>query len=131
MKKIILLTTTLLAVSTTAMAEKDGDHRNGGYHDGKGYSQQGFFDESLAVKTVGDALKAADDTPALLEGKIVRQIDEDDFIFQDATGEIEIDVSRKAWNGQTITPQETVQLRGKVDKEWNSVSVDVKQITKK
>lgn len=126
MKKIILLTTTLLAVSTTAMAEKDGEHRNG-----KGYSQQGFFDESAAVKSVAAALKAADDTPALLEGKIVRQIDEDDFIFQDATGEIEIDVSRNAWNGQTITPQETVQLRGKVDKEWNNVSLDIKQITKK
>ncbi len=114
------------------MAKGDGDNRHhGGYHDGKGQIQQGFFDESLAVKTVADALKASDDTPALLEGQIVKQIDKDEFIFKDATGEIQIDVSKRAWNGQTITPQDTIQIRGKVDNEWNKTEINVKQITKK
>ncbi len=131
MKKAIILTT-LLAVSTVTMAKGDGDNRHhGGYHDGKGQIQQGFFDESLAVKTVADALKASDDTPALLEGQIVKQIDKDEFIFKDATGEIQIDVSKRAWNGQTITPQDTIQIRGKVDNEWNKTEINVKQITKK
>ncbi|AUI66890.1 MULTISPECIES: YgiW/YdeI family stress tolerance OB fold protein [Glaesserella] len=131
MKKAIILTT-LLAVSTVSMAKGDGDDRHrGGYHDGKGQMQQGFFDESLAVKTVADALKASDDTPALLEGKIVKQIDKDEFTFQDATGEIQIDVSKHAWQGQTISPQDTIQIRGKVDSEWGKTEIDVKQVTKK
>ncbi|WP_373818382.1 YgiW/YdeI family stress tolerance OB fold protein [Glaesserella sp.] len=132
MKKAIILTT-LLAVSTVTMAKGgNDDHRGGGYHDGKAQTQQGFFfDESLAVKNVADALKAADDTPALLEGQIVKQIDKDEFIFKDTSGEIQIDVSKRAWNGLNITPQDTIQIRGKVDKEWNTVEVDVKQITKK
>ncbi|EQA01240.1 putative outer membrane domain protein, partial [Glaesserella parasuis SW114] len=70
MKKAIILTT-LLAVSTVSMAKGDGDRdRHGGYHDGKArtHQSQGFFDESLAVKSVADALKATDDTPVLLEG---------------------------------------------------------------
>lgn len=131
MKKAIILTT-LLAVSTVTMAKGDGDDRHrGGYHDGKGRTQQGFFDESLAVKTVADALKASDNTPALLEGQIVKQLDKDEFTFKDATGEIQIDVSKRAWKGQTITPQDTIQIRGKVDSEWGKTEVDVKQITKK
>ncbi|WP_373777234.1 YgiW/YdeI family stress tolerance OB fold protein [Glaesserella sp.] len=131
MKKAIILTT-LLAVSTVTMAKGGNDDHRGGYHDGKAQAQQGFFfDESLAVKSVADALKAADDTPALLEGQIVKQIDKDEFIFKDASGEIQIDVSKRAWNGLNITPQDTIQIRGKVDKEWNTVEVDVKQITKK
>ncbi len=132
MKKAIILTT-LLAVSTVSMAKGDGDDRHrGGYHDGKTQmQQQGFFDESAAVKTVADALKANDDTPVILEGQIVKQLDNDEFTFKDATGEIQIDVSKRAWNGQTITPQDTIQIRGKVDNEWNKTEVDVKQITKK
>ena len=132
MKKAIILTT-LLAVSTVSMAKGDGDDRHrGGYHDGKAQmQQQGFFDESAAVKTVADALKANDDTPVILEGQIVKQLDNDEFTFKDATGEIQIDVSKRAWNGQTITPQDTIQIRGKVDKEWGNAEVDVKQVTKK
>ena len=132
MKKAIILTT-LLAVSTVSMAKGDGDDRHrGGYHDGKAQmQQQGFFDESAAVKTVADALKANDDTPVILEGQIVKQLDSDEFTFKDATGEIQIDVSKRAWNGQTITPQDTIQIRGKVDKEWGNAEVDVKQVTKK
>ena len=34
------------------------------------------------------------------------------------------------WNGQTITPKDKVQLEGKVDKDWSSVEVDVKNIKK-
>ncbi|MEE3696945.1 NirD/YgiW/YdeI family stress tolerance protein [Glaesserella parasuis] len=129
MKKAIILTT-LLAVSTVSMAKGDGDRDR---HDGKArtHQSQGFFDESLAVKSVADALKATDDTPVLLEGQIVKQIDKDEFIFKDKTGEIEIDVSKRAWNGLNIGPQDTIQIRGKVDKDWNKVQVDVKQITKK
>ena len=131
MKKAIILTT-LLAVSTVSMAKGDGDDRHrGGYHDGKAQVQQGFFDESAAVKTVADALKASDDTLVILEGQIVKQLDSDEFTFKDATGEIQIDVSKRAWNGQTITPQDTIQIRGKVDKEWGNAEVDVKQVTKK
>lgn len=91
----------------------------------------GFFDESKAVKTVKDAKSAADDTPIMLEGKIVKQIGHDDFIFKDSTGEIEIEVSKRAWCGQEITPNDTIQIFGEVDKEWNKTELDVKRIIKK
>lgn len=128
MKKVMLITS-ILAVSTVAMAK-------GGFQDGNqphkhDNVQQGFVDESLAVKTVSDALNAKDDTPVILVGTIVKQTDKNEFLFKDSTGEVQIEVKKRAWQDQTITPQDTIEIRGKVDKEWSGVEIEVRQITKK
>jgi len=126
MKKLLTVAAIALssvAVYNTAIAQ--------GFNDGNNQvTQQGFVDESVIVKTVADALN--DNTPVRLDGQIVKQIGKKDFLFKDASGkEIQIEVSKKAWNGQTIAPQDNIQIIGKVDKEWNKTEVDVKQIIKK
>lgn len=128
MKKLLTVAAIALssvAVYNTAMAQ--------GFNDGNNQvTQQGFVDESVIVKTVADALNANDNTPVRLDGQIVKQIGKKDFLFKDASGkEIQIEVNKKAWNGQTIAPQDNIQIIGKVDKEWNKTEVDVKQIIKK
>ena len=127
MKKLLTVAAIALssvAVYNTAMAQ--------GFNDGKNQvTQQGFVDESVIVKTFADALNANDNTPVRLDGQIVKQIGKKDFLFKDASGkEIQIEVSKKAWNGQTIAPQDNIQIIGKVDKEWNKTDIDVKQIIK-
>lgn len=128
MKKLLVLTS-LLALSTVSMAK--GGFQDGNHHQGNQRTEQGFVDESALVKSVKDALNAKDKAPVVLVGSIVKQIDDDEFLFKDSTGEIEIDVSKRAWAGQTITPQDIIEIRGKVDKEWNKTEIDVKKITKK
>ena len=128
MKKLLTITAIALssvAVYNNAMAQ--------GFNDGNNQViQQGFVDESVIVKTVDDALNANDDTPVRLDGQIVKQIGKNDFLFKDASGkEIQIEVSKKAWNGETIAPQDNIQIIGKVDKEWNKTDIDVKQVIKK
>ena len=127
MKKLLTVAAIALssvAVYNTAIAQ--------GFNDGhKHNTQQGFVDESVIVKTVDDALNANDDTLVRLDGQIVKQIGKKDFLFKDASGkEIQIEVSKKAWNGETIAPQDNIQIIGKVDKEWNKTDIDVKQIIK-
>lgn len=90
-----------------------------------------FFDESQAVKNVKDIQTAKDKAFVMIEGKIIKQIGKKDYLFQDATGEVEIEVSRKAWGGQTITPNDKIEIRGLVDKEWDKTEIEVKQIIKK
>ena len=106
MKKLLTVAAIALssvAVYNTAIAQ--------GFNDGNNQvTQQGFVDESVIVKQIGKK----------------------DFLFKDASGkEIQIEVSKKAWNGETIAPQDNIQIIGKVDKEWNKTEVDVKQIIKK
>ncbi|OOH87741.1 hypothetical protein BMT54_09380 [Pasteurellaceae bacterium 15-036681] len=139
MKTKAIILSTLLAMSATSMAQ-------GGFQDGnktpeapkgkpemrKHFQPGGFYDESKVVRTAQDALNAADDTPVLIEGHITKQVDKNDFIFKDANGtEIQIEVNRKAWKGQTITPNDKIEIRGEVDKDWGKTEIEVKQITKK
>ena len=64
----------------------------------------------------------------MLQGNIEQRIGDETYTFRDATGTLTVDIDRKRWNGQTVTPKDKVQLEGKVDKDWNSVEVDVKTV---
>ena len=63
-------------------------------------------------------------------GNIVERISDDLYVFKDASGTINVDIDHKRWNGVTVTPKDTVEIQGEVDKDWNSVEIDVKQIRK-
>lgn len=69
--------------------------------------------------TVAKAVTLADDAPMVLTGNIVSQVagSKDKFIFKDATGEVRMEIERKVFAGQTVTPQDTVRIIGKVDKD--------------
>ena len=51
-------------------------------------------------------------------------------MFKDATGTVNVDIDHKRWNGVTVTPQDKVELQGKIDKDWNEFEIDVKQVIK-
>lgn len=92
--------------------------------------QGGFVGPAGSKTTVKQAKTLSDDTWVTLTGKIEQRIGGDDYIFRDATDSINVDIGHKRWNGQTVTPQDTVEIQGKVDKDWNSIEIDVKQINK-
>ena len=71
-----------------------------------------------------------DDTWVTLRGNIVERISDDLYVFKDASGTINVDIDHKRWNGVTVTPKDTVEIQGEIDKDWNSVEIDVKQIRK-
>lgn len=90
----------------------------------------GFTGPSGAVTTVTNAKSLRDDTWVTLRGKITERVSDDLYKFQDASGVINVDIDHKRWNGVTVGPQDTVEIQGEVDKDWNSVEIDVKQIRK-
>ncbi|MDX7526830.1 NirD/YgiW/YdeI family stress tolerance protein [Enterobacter hormaechei] len=40
-----------------------------------------------------------------------------------------VEIDQKRWRGQTVTPENTVKIEGKIDKEWTSTEIDVKQLS--
>ena len=121
MKKLLTVAAIALssvAVYNTAMAQ--------GFNDGNNQvTQQGFVDESVIVKTVADALNANDNTPVRLDGQIVKQIGKKDFLFKDASGkEIQIEVSKKAWNGQSAVKNPKGEENGKRTKNVRSYAAN-------
>lgn len=92
--------------------------------------QGGFSGPSAALTTVDKVKSMSDDTWVMLQGNIERRVGDDTYTFRDASGTLTVEIDKKRWNGQTITPKDKVQLEGKVDKNWSSVEVDVKNIKK-
>ena len=80
--------------------------------------------------TVEQAKKMSDDTWVTLQGTIESQVSKEHYLFRDATGTINIDIDDKRWNGLTVTPKDKVEIEGEVDKDFNSVEIDVKRIRK-
>lgn len=63
-----------------------------------------------------NAKSLRDDTWVTLRGKIVQRISDDLYKFQDASGTVNVDIDHKRWNGLTVTPQDTVESRGRSTK---------------
>ena len=69
-----------------------------------------------------------DDSYALLRGNITQHLGKDKYLFKDATGYIHVEIDQDRWGGQTVTPQDIVEIHGEIDKDWNSVEIDVDRI---
>ncbi|WP_337048268.1 YgiW/YdeI family stress tolerance OB fold protein [Serratia liquefaciens] len=92
--------------------------------------QGGFAGPSAALTTVDKVKSMSDDTWVMLQGNIEQRVGDETYTFRDASGTLTVEIDKKRWNGQTITPKDKVQLEGKVDKDWSNVEVDVKTIKK-
>ncbi|QXN60756.1 YgiW/YdeI family stress tolerance OB fold protein [Serratia fonticola] len=130
MKKIALLTLIALC-SAPVLAQQGGFIDTNATPAQTQTSPQGGFSGPSATLTTVDKVKSlSDDTWVMLQGNIEQRVGDDTYTFRDATGTLTVEIDRKRWNGQTITPKDKVQLEGKVDKDWNNVEVDVKNIKK-
>ena len=69
-----------------------------------------------AVDTVAKALKAADESPVMLEGRILSAGPEhEEYVFQDKTGKIVIEIDDDLFHGRTVTPENVIRIWGEVD----------------
>ncbi|MGR3807313.1 TIGR00156 family protein [Pasteurella testudinis DSM 23072] len=142
MKKLALTSALLLAVSGGALAatqSADGTQPTFGgervmqKHDGKRsdkHQRGGFAGEQAAVTKVADVKNLKDDARVVLEGFIEQQVGKDDYVFKDDSGSIEVEIERRAWAGQEVTPSDKVKLFGEVDQSWNKTEVEIHRVVK-
>ncbi|MBQ4615893.1 MAG: NirD/YgiW/YdeI family stress tolerance protein [Mailhella sp.] len=81
----------------------------------------------VEVDTVAKALKAGDEAPCVLEGKIISAGPKrDGYVFQDATGKITVELDGKLFQGRTVTPENVIRIYGEVEtKHSRDSEVDV------
>lgn len=129
MKKTAALFAIAALVSTPVLAAQ-----NGGFVDpnapAANVQKGGFTGPNGSVATVKQAQDMKDDSWITLRGNIEKRIGNEDYTFRDATGTITVEIDDKRWDGQTISPSDKVELQGELDKDFNSVEVDVKRVRK-
>ncbi|WP_432699765.1 YgiW/YdeI family stress tolerance OB fold protein [Kluyvera cryocrescens] len=128
MKKIAAVAVILALASAPAFAANQGGFS--GPTSTTTSQTGGFVGPNGTVTTAANAKSMRDDTWVTLRGNIIERVSDDLYIFKDSSGTVNVDIDHKRWNGQTITPQDVVEIQGEVDKDWNSVEIDVKQIRK-
>ncbi|HCT3344203.1 TPA: YgiW/YdeI family stress tolerance OB fold protein [Citrobacter koseri] len=127
MKKLAAMVAVMALCSAPVLAAQQGGFSGPTAPQSQG---GGFVGPNGSNTTVESAKSMRDDAWVTLRGNIVERISDDLYLFKDATGTVNVDIDHKRWNGVTVTPQDLVEIQGEVDKDWNSVEIDVKQITK-
>ncbi|WP_113627214.1 YgiW/YdeI family stress tolerance OB fold protein [Pectobacterium peruviense] len=90
----------------------------------------GFIDPQNSLTTVDKAKDLRDDSWVTLSGNIEKRIGDENYLFRDSTGTMEVEIDHKRWNGQMVSPTDKVEIQGELDKDFNSVELDVKQVRK-
>jgi uncharacterized protein (TIGR00156 family) len=82
--------------------------------------------------TVSQAGSLPDNSLVILTGNIVQALGRERYTFRDATGDITIDIDRDLWAllGLSISPNDRVEIGGKLDVEKRVAKLDVKYIKK-
>ncbi len=107
----------VLTFSSSAMAGFSSSQNKGG-----------FQGPGLSTITVAQALELGDDTAVVLEGKIEKSLGKEQYVFQDATGSVTVEIDDDDWRGLTVTPQNTVIIKGEVEKDMFKTEIDVDAI---
>ena len=132
MKPLRFLLSSLLCFGVFSIALPSLSFSAPGGFTGNGPAMQGggFSGPGPAVVTVEQARSMRDDSVVHLRGTIVQHLGKDRYVFRDQTGDITVDIDNDIWAGQQVGPQDIVEIFGEVDKDWNSVEVDVDRLVK-
>ena len=101
-----------------------------GFQNAPAGQQGGFSGPGQTVGTATAASQMRDDVKVRLRGNIINHLGGEKYTFQDSTGTIVVDIDHDKWGGQTITPTDTIEIYGEIDRDWNSVEVEVDRLIK-
>ena len=135
LKPLAALTATLL-VCSSALAQTGSGGFTGPspattpHQPSASTAARGGFTGPATVVTVEQTKALADDAHVTLRGQIERHLGGENYLFRDATGTLEVEIDERRWNGQSVSPQDKVEISGEVDKRWSSIEIDVKRLRK-
>lgn len=122
-----------LAIASLALAGAALAQAPGGGFTGKTVAAgapTGGFSGPVTVTTAAQAKTLPDDTKVTLRGNIESHLGGKNYMFKDASGSVVVEIKEKHWAGQSVAPQDTVQIDGEVDRDHNMVTVETENLKK-
>ncbi|WP_373767692.1 YgiW/YdeI family stress tolerance OB fold protein [Glaesserella sp.] len=95
------------------------------------YANQQQFGANVpsSVISVKQALSAYDDSYVTLEGSILDQVDNDEYILADSSGQIRVEIDNHVWQGKNVSSENVIRVYGEIDREWNKTELKVRELT--
>lgn len=90
----------------------------------------GFIENDNVIVTVKQAKEMRDEVPVVIEGFIIKRVGDEEYLFEDVTDSIVVEIDDDDWRGQNIAPTDKVRLRGDVDKGLFTTEVEVDYVEK-
>ena len=125
MKKISVLALAAILPICGAMA---GQNKN--MNNNMNKNMNNGMNNQPAVWSVTEVIALPDNTPVVMRGRITKNMGNDIFVFEDASGTIMLEIDEESWNGNTVRVDDIVTVYGNVDKGTNYTEVDVNSIVK-
>ena len=92
----------------------------------------GFTGPSDAnVVSVEEAKDLRDDASVVIEGKIEKALGDEKYVFSDGKDKVTVEIDNEDWRGVNVNEQDTVEIKGEVDKEFMDTKIDVNSVVKK
>lgn len=86
--------------------------------------------QEQALISVAQLKDAADDSWVTLEGKLIKHLGGETYLFRDTSGEVEVEVDEDVWRGVEVGPDDLIRVRGEVDHSWNKTEVEIEKLEK-
>jgi len=81
------------------------------------------------VSKVSDVQNMTDDSMVYVQGYIIQSLGNDNYMLQDGSGQIMVEIDNDLMNNATITPQTVVWIAATVDQETGQpVSLEAEEI---
>lgn len=100
-----------------------------GFDNASATAPQGFSAAAATNMTVANVIaNDTDEMDVTMRGRITKMLGQDKFIFEDETGTIVVELDDdKDWSH--IQKDQLIDIHGEVDRDANSIKVDVKDAT--
>lgn len=84
--------------------------------------------ETKPVNKISDVKAMPDDTEVVIQGVIVQNLGDDNYLVKDDSGTVNIEIDEDLVQGNTITPESEVLITATVDQEGNVTSLEAEEI---
>ena len=100
-----------------------------GFDNASATAPQGFSAAAATNMTVANVIaNGTDEMDVTMRGRITKMLGQDKFIFEDETGTIVVELDDdKDWS--YIQKDQLIDIHGEIDRDANSIKVDVKDAT--
>ncbi len=80
------------------------------------------------VSKISDVKAMPDDTEVVIQGVIVQNLGDDNYLVKDVSGTVNIEIDEDLVQGNTITPEAEVLITATVDQDDNVTSLEAEEV---